>query len=54
MKTRAKNSGMLTTTGVAHFLGVHPGTMRQWANRNAVKPGLAIGGKGQLWDLAGG
>jgi len=36
MKTRGKNSGMLTTTEVAHFLDVHPNTVRQWANKGFI------------------
>jgi len=37
MKTRQKNSGMLTTTEVAHFLHVHPNTVRQWANKELIR-----------------
>jgi len=33
MKT---NSGMLTTTEVAELLGVHPNTVRQWANKGLL------------------
>jgi len=36
MRTRQKNSGMLTTTEVAHFLHVHPNTVRQWANKELI------------------
>ena len=36
MKTGPKNSGMLSTTEVAHFLNVHPNTVRQWADRRLI------------------
>ena len=36
MKTRPGNSGMLTTTEVAHFLHVHPNTVRQWADKQLI------------------
>jgi len=36
MKTRSKNSGMLTTTEVAEVLHVHPNTVRQWANKQLI------------------
>ena len=36
MKTRSGNSGMLTTTEVAHFLHVHPNTVRQWADKQLI------------------
>ena len=36
MATIPKNSRMLTTTEVAHFLHVHPNTVRQWANRELL------------------
>lgn len=28
---------MLTTTEVAHFLHVHPNTVRQWANKELIR-----------------
>jgi excisionase family DNA binding protein len=37
MKTRSKNSGMLTTTEVADALHVHPNTVRQWANKRLIR-----------------
>jgi len=37
MKTRSKNSGMLTTTEVADVLHVHPNTVRQWANKHLIR-----------------
>jgi excisionase family DNA binding protein len=37
MKTLSKNSGMLTTTEVAHVLHVHPNTVRQWANKDLIR-----------------
>jgi len=30
------NSRMLTTSEVAHFLHIHPNTVRQWANRELL------------------
>ena len=36
MKTKPKNSGMLTTTEVAQVLHVHPNTVRQWANKRLI------------------
>jgi excisionase family DNA binding protein len=36
MKVRLKNSRMLTTNEVAHFLGVHPNTVRKWANKELL------------------
>jgi len=37
MQTRSNNSRMLTTTEVAHFLHVHPNTVRQWANKGLIQ-----------------
>jgi len=36
MQTKPKNSRMLTTSEVAHFLNVHPNTVRQWANKELL------------------
>lgn len=37
MRTKPKNSGMLTTTEVAEVLHVHPNTVRQWANKRLIR-----------------
>ena len=36
MKANPRNSRMLTTTEVAHFLHVHPNTVRQWSNKELL------------------
>ena len=36
MESPRRNSGMLTTTEVAHQLHVHPNTVRQWANKGLI------------------
>ena len=40
-----KNSGMLTTTEVAHLLHIHPNTVRQWANKRLL-PAYRLGTRG--------
>ena len=45
MKVKGKNSGMLTTSEVAHLLHVHPNTVRQWANKRLL-PAYRLGTRG--------
>ena len=45
MEVKKRNSGMLTTTEVAHLLHVHPNTVRQWANKGLL-PVYRLGTRG--------
>jgi len=45
MEVKRRDSGMLTTTEVAHLLHVHPNTVRRWAN-NGLLPSYRLGTRG--------
>ena len=45
MEVKKRNSGMLTTTEVAHLLHVHPNTVRRWANKGLL-PAYRLGTRG--------
>ena len=45
MEVKRRNSGMLTTTEVAHLLHVHPNTVRHWANKGLL-PVYRLGTRG--------
>jgi len=45
MEVKRGNSGMLTTTEVAHLLHVHPNTVRHWANKGLL-PVYRLGTRG--------
>jgi excisionase family DNA binding protein len=42
MEEQRRDSGMLTTTEVAHLLHVHPNTVRHWANEGLL-PAYRLG-----------
>ena len=45
MEVKRRDSGMLTTTEVAHLLHVHPNTVRHWANKGLL-PVYRLGTRG--------
>ena len=45
MEAQPRDSGMLTTTEVAHLLHIHPNTVRRWASKGLL-PAYRLGIRG--------